>query len=61
MSPKSPTAAALRRAGRRAAVHLVQALIEGLKALEAVIDEMAGAREGDQDRTRVRRHKIEVE
>ncbi len=38
----SPTRTALKRAGRRASVHLVQAMIEALKAVEAVIDEIAG-------------------
>lgn len=33
-------AASLARAGRRAGFHLLQAVIEGVKALEAVLDEM---------------------
>lgn len=37
----SETAAALGRAARRAAFHLLRAGIEGLKALEAVVDELA--------------------
>lgn len=61
MSPRPETTAALGRAGRRAAVHLLQALIEGLKALEAVIDEMAAMRQGDEDDATPRRQKIEVE
>jgi hypothetical protein len=35
------------RAGRRAAYHLLQALVEGLKAVEAVIEEVG--RIGDDD------------
>lgn len=35
--------AALRRAGRRAVFHLLRAGVETLKALEAVIDELARA------------------
>lgn len=42
MKEQSPTAAALSRAGRRAAIHLIQALVEGLKAVEAVIEEIGG-------------------
>jgi len=42
----SPTVAALGRAGRRVAFHMIQALIEGLKAVEAVIEEIGGI--GDQ-------------
>ena len=38
---------ALIRAGRRAAYHLLQAVIESLKAVEAVIEEVG--RIGDED------------
>lgn len=31
---------AMTRAGKRALIHLIQAAIEGVKAVEAVIDEM---------------------
>lgn len=41
MSGESETAAALGRAGRRALYHLMRAGVEGLKALEAVVDELA--------------------
>ena len=41
MSPESETVAALRRAGKRALFHLMRAGVEGLKALEAVVDELA--------------------
>jgi hypothetical protein len=34
--------AALNRAGRRVAFHMIQAAIEGLKAVEAVIEEIGG-------------------
>ncbi len=34
--------AALGRAGRRVAFHMIQAAIEGLKAIEAVIEEIGG-------------------
>lgn len=42
MKEESATMAALSRAGRRAAIHLIQAAIEGLKAVEAVIEEIGG-------------------
>lgn len=38
---ESETAAALRRAGKRALFHLMRAGVEGLKAIEAVVDELA--------------------
>jgi hypothetical protein len=41
MSGESETAAALGRAGRRALYHLMRAGVEGLKALEAIVDELA--------------------
>ena len=46
----SPTVAALSRAGRRVVYHMIQAAIEGLKAVEAVIEEVGGiGDERDQD------------
>lgn len=54
--------AALGRAGRRAAVHLVQAMIEGLKAIEAVIEEIGSISEDrDEDESPPARQRIEVE
>ncbi len=38
--------AALHRAGRRAVFHLLRAGVETLKALEALIDELARSRSG---------------
>lgn len=50
MKETSPTVAALGRAGRRVTYHMIQALIEGLKAVEAVIEELGGIGErADQD------------
>jgi hypothetical protein len=62
MKPESETVAALRRAGRRALFHLVRAAVEGLKAIEAVVDELARAADagGDQEDDSTR-HRIEVE
>jgi hypothetical protein len=59
MSGESETAAALRRAGKRALFHLMRAGVEGLKALEAVVDELAQVgKEPDDGRSSKR---IEVE
>lgn len=40
----SETTAALQRAGRRAVYHLMRAGLEGLKAIEAVVDELSRVR-----------------
>ena len=62
MSESSSTKAALTRAGRRAGIHLVQALIEALRAVEAVIDEIAGIADADHDeKAKVVRQKIDVQ
>lgn len=55
MSPESETVAALKRAGKRAAVHLLRAAVEALKAVEAVVDELGGVgrdEEGDEGQSR---------
>lgn len=59
---QSPTMAAMSRAGRRAAFHLLQAAVEGLKAVEAVIEEIGGIgdEKGDHEETN-RRQRIEIE
>lgn len=59
----SPTVAALRRAGRRVAYHMIQAAIEGLKAVEAVIEEIGGIGERDDhhDGDPSTRQRIEIE
>lgn len=63
MSEKSPTKAAVSRAGKRVAFHMIQAAIEGLKAIEAVIEEIGGiADQADQDKgDRDQRRRIEIE
>lgn len=63
MKDQSPTMLALSRAGRRASIHLVQALVEGLKAVEAVIEEIGGIADQadhDDDDTN-RKQRIEIE
>lgn len=58
----TPTLAAFSRAGRRAAFHLLQAVVEGLKAVEAVIDELGniGDRDGNNGRPETRQ-RIDIE
>lgn len=63
MSEQSPTAQALARAGRRVAYHMIQAGVEGLKAVEAVIEEIGsisdqGQNEGSESS---KRQRIEIE
>jgi hypothetical protein len=60
---QSPTIAALSRAGRRASIHLIQALVEGLKAVEAVIEEIGGIadRADHHDDDENRKQRIEIE
>jgi hypothetical protein len=54
---------ALSRAGRRAGYHLIQAVIEGLKAVEAVFEEMSRIGDKDEPETTAEgaRTRIEVE
>lgn len=61
MKDQHQTMAAMSRAGRRAAYHLLQAAVEGLKAVEAVIEEIGGIGEktNDDDETRLQRIEIE--
>lgn len=63
MKEQSPTMAALSRAGRRASIHLIQALVEGLKAVEAVIEEIGGiADQADHhDGDKSQKQRIEIE
>ncbi len=63
MREQSPVITALGRAGRRAAFHMIQAAIEGLKAIEAVIEEIGGIAEAgdDHDAEIDLPHRIEIE
>lgn len=59
----SETVEALRRAGRRAIFHLLKAGVEGLKAIEVIVDELGRVGhhpEGDDGDER-RRVRIDVE
>lgn len=53
--------AAVARAGRRAAFHLLQAAVEGLKAVEAVIEEIGGIGEESNHDDATRLQRIEIE
>ncbi|REK15634.1 MAG: hypothetical protein DWQ40_10125 [Actinobacteria bacterium] len=62
MSERDQLVAALGRAGRRAMIHLIQAAIEGVKAVESVIDEIGSIGENEADRDgESRTERIEVE
>lgn len=61
MSEPSPSLAALGRASRRVVYHLLQAAIEGLKAVEAVIEEMGSIREPGNEDVDEARKRIEIE
>lgn len=63
MKESSPTVAALGRAGRRVVFHMIQAGIEGLKAVEAVIEEIGalGDQSGENDPESNGRERIEIE
>lgn len=60
---QSPTVAALSRAGRRVVYHMIQAAIEGLKAVEAVIEEVGriGDQQDHHDADSGTRQRIEIE
>lgn len=52
---------ALSRAGRRVVYHLLQAAIEGLKAVEAVIEEVGNIGDKDDQDNTTTRTRIEIE
>ena len=52
---------ALARAGRRAMYHLLQAAVEGLKAVEAVIEELSSIGENEENKADTTRTRIEIE
>lgn len=63
MSEPTSARVALGRAGRRVLYHMIQAAVEGLKAIEAVIEELGGIGDGkdqdDGDKSQVQRIEIE--
>jgi hypothetical protein len=58
---ESETIEALRRAGKRAAYHLALAGVEGLKALSAVLDELARVGKDAFEEQPSERQRIDVE
>jgi hypothetical protein len=60
MAEQSDAMQALGRAGRRVVYHLLQAAIEGLKAIEAVIEEVGSIGEQNDD-GQATKTRIEVE
>jgi hypothetical protein len=61
VTDSSDVTQALSRAGRRALYHLVQAAVEGLKAVEAVIEEIGSIGDEDEEAQASERTRIEVE
>jgi hypothetical protein len=61
MREQSEAMQAFGRAGRRVVYHLLQAAIEGLKAVEAVIEEVGNIGDKDDDDIDNTRGRIEIE
>ena len=61
MRNSDSTVEVLGRAGRRVVYHMIQAAIEGLKAVEAVLEEVGGLRETDDQADHPRSQRIEIE
>lgn len=62
MREQSEAVQALGRAGRRVVYHLLQAVIEGLKAVEAVIEEVGNIGDkNDDDNPTTTRTRIDIE
>ena len=57
----TPPMEALGRAGRRVVYHLLQAIVEGLKAVEAVIEEVGNLGAGSDDDSGSEITRIEIE
>ena len=61
MKDQTDAMQALSRAGRRVVYHLLQAAIEGLKAVEAVIEEVGNIGDKDDQDNTTTRTRIEIE
>lgn len=61
MKEQSEAIQALARAGRRVMYHLLQAAVEGLKAVEAVIEEVSSIGENEESKADTTRTRIEIE
>lgn len=57
----TPPMEALGRAGRRVVYHLLQAIVEGLKAVEAVIEEVGNLSAGSDEDSGSEITRIEIE
>jgi hypothetical protein len=58
---QSDAVQALARAGRRVVYHLLQAAVEGLKAVEAVIEELGSIGDNEETKGETTRTRIEIE
>jgi len=58
---QSEAVQALARAGRRVVYHLLQAAVEGLKAVEAVIEEVGSIGENEDNKVDTPGTRIEIE
>ncbi|MDH4116398.1 MAG: hypothetical protein OEX04_01870 [Acidimicrobiia bacterium] len=61
MTPDPDPMDAMRRAGARAVYHLLRAGVEGLKAVEAVLEELGRSRKGPDEEDRPIRERVELE
>lgn len=61
MKEQSEAMQALARAGRRVVYHLLQAAVEGLKAVEAVIEEVGSIGDNVENKAETTRTRIEIE
>ena len=61
MKEQSEAVQALARAGRRVVYHLLQAAVEGLKAVEAVIEELGSIGDNEETKAETTRTRIEIE
>lgn len=61
MKEQSEAMQAFGRAGRRVVYHLMQAAIEGLKAIEAVIEEVGSIGDKNDEESETKKTSIEIE
>ncbi|HEY7468039.1 MAG TPA: hypothetical protein VIC07_00730 [Acidimicrobiia bacterium] len=61
MKEQSEAMQAFGRAGRRVVYHLMQAAIEGLKAIEAVIEEVGSIGDKNDEESETKKTRIEIE
>jgi hypothetical protein len=61
MKEQSEAMQAFGRAGRRVVYHLMRAAIEGLKAIEAVIEEVGSIGDKNDEESETKKTRIEIE